>query len=143
MTENTKTDIDLKIILYLGEEKNKFCLREKFMGYNSVLPVLMLVFWACSLVQWAVMPPFSHLAFYFLFRAIKNPYSIQSGRFSLFFFFFMQNFIVQQLNKSLSYFLGLSDPQGNGNWQWIDQTPYTESVRWAQTHISQHGASFA
>ncbi|XP_053775451.1 C-type lectin domain family 6 member A [Desmodus rotundus] len=44
-----------------------------------------------------------------------------------------QNFIVQQLNKSLSYFLGLSDPQGNGNWQWIDQTPYTESVRlWHQ-----------
>ncbi|XP_036156994.1 C-type lectin domain family 6 member A-like isoform X3 [Myotis myotis] len=40
-----------------------------------------------------------------------------------------QNFIVQQLNESLSYFLGLSDLQGNGNWQWIDQTPYTENVR--------------
>ncbi|XP_014307128.1 C-type lectin domain family 6 member A isoform X1 [Myotis lucifugus] len=44
-----------------------------------------------------------------------------------------QNFIVQQLNESFSYFLGLSDPQGNGNWQWIDQTPYTENVRlWHQ-----------
>lgn len=44
-----------------------------------------------------------------------------------------QDFIVQQLNESLSYFLGLSDPQGNGNWQWIDQTPYTENVRlWHQ-----------
>ncbi|XP_037370300.1 C-type lectin domain family 6 member A-like [Talpa occidentalis] len=40
-----------------------------------------------------------------------------------------QNFIVQQLNKNFSYFLGLSDPQGNNNWQWIDQTSYTENVR--------------
>ncbi|XP_004438727.1 PREDICTED: C-type lectin domain family 6 member A [Ceratotherium simum simum] len=44
-----------------------------------------------------------------------------------------QNFIVQQLNESLSYFLGLSDPQGTGNWQWIDKTPYMENVRlWHQ-----------
>ncbi|XP_036765837.1 C-type lectin domain family 6 member A isoform X2 [Manis pentadactyla] len=44
-----------------------------------------------------------------------------------------QNFIVQQLNESLSYFLGLSDLQGNGNWQWIDQTPYKDNVRlWHQ-----------
>ncbi|XP_040318570.1 C-type lectin domain family 6 member A-like [Herpailurus yagouaroundi] len=47
--------------------------------------------------------------------------------------FFMQNFLVQQLNESLSYFLGLSDTQGNDNWQWIDQTPYKENVRvWHQ-----------
>ncbi|KAM9673350.1 LOW QUALITY PROTEIN: C-type lectin domain family 6 member A-like [Trichechus inunguis] len=39
-----------------------------------------------------------------------------------------QNFIVQQLNKSLPYFLGLSDPQGKNNWQWIDQTPYKENL---------------
>lgn len=45
------------------------------------------------------------------------------------FFFFMQNFIVQHLNTSLSYFLGLSDQQGNNNWQWIDQTHYEENVR--------------
>ncbi|XP_017903993.1 PREDICTED: C-type lectin domain family 6 member A isoform X2 [Capra hircus] len=44
-----------------------------------------------------------------------------------------QDFIIQQLNKTFSYFLGLSDPQGNGNWQWIDQTPYKENVRfWHQ-----------
>ncbi|XP_015976821.1 C-type lectin domain family 6 member A [Rousettus aegyptiacus] len=40
-----------------------------------------------------------------------------------------QNFIVQHLNTSLSYFLGLSDQQGNNNWQWIDQTHYEENVR--------------
>ncbi|EAW88620.1 C-type lectin domain family 6, member A, partial [Homo sapiens] len=40
-----------------------------------------------------------------------------------------QNFIVQQLNESFSYFLGLSDPQGNNNWQWIDKTPYEKNVR--------------
>ncbi|XP_036107822.1 C-type lectin domain family 6 member A-like [Molossus molossus] len=44
-----------------------------------------------------------------------------------------QNFIVQHLNKSLSYFLGLSDPQKNNNWQWIDHTPYAENFRlWHQ-----------
>ncbi|XP_023372891.1 C-type lectin domain family 6 member A-like [Otolemur garnettii] len=40
-----------------------------------------------------------------------------------------QNFIVQQLNESSSYFLGLSDPGGNDNWQWIDQTPFKKNVR--------------
>ncbi|XP_040594737.1 C-type lectin domain family 6 member A isoform X1 [Mesocricetus auratus] len=39
-----------------------------------------------------------------------------------------QNFITQQLNKSVVYFLGLSDPQGNGKWQWIDNTPFSKSV---------------
>ncbi|KAB0397225.1 hypothetical protein E2I00_015117, partial [Balaenoptera physalus] len=47
------------------------------------------------------------------------------------------DFIVQQLNKSLSYFLGLSDPQGNGSWQWTDQTPYKEDVRfWHQNELN-------
>ncbi|KAM5262721.1 C-type lectin domain family 6 member A-like [Ctenodactylus gundi] len=40
-----------------------------------------------------------------------------------------QNFIVQQLNESLSYFLGLWDPKGNNNWQWIDNTPFNQNVR--------------
>uniref|UniRef100_A0A8C6RXH9 C-type lectin domain family 4, member n n=1 Tax=Nannospalax galili TaxID=1026970 RepID=A0A8C6RXH9_NANGA len=40
-----------------------------------------------------------------------------------------QNFIIQQLNESLSYFLGLSDPQGNGKWQWIDNTPFKQNVK--------------
>ncbi|KAM9230192.1 LOW QUALITY PROTEIN: C-type lectin domain family 6 member A [Dugong dugon] len=49
---------------------------------------------------------------------------------------FMYNFIVQQLNKSLPYFLGLSDPQGKNNWQWIDQTPYKENL------LANHRALF-
>ncbi|KAM8779681.1 C-type lectin domain family 6 member A-like [Rhynchonycteris naso] len=40
-----------------------------------------------------------------------------------------QNFIVQELNQSVSYFLGLSDPQKNDKWQWIDQTSYTANVK--------------
>ncbi|XP_004455319.1 C-type lectin domain family 6 member A [Dasypus novemcinctus] len=44
-----------------------------------------------------------------------------------------QNFIVQQLNESFSYFLGLMDPHGDGKWQWIDQTPFHANVRfWHQ-----------
>ncbi|XP_059538108.1 C-type lectin domain family 6 member A-like isoform X4 [Myotis daubentonii] len=30
---------------------------------------------------------------------------------------------------SSCYFISKEDPQGNGNWQWIDQTPYTENVK--------------
>ncbi|XP_060046114.1 C-type lectin domain family 6 member A isoform X2 [Erinaceus europaeus] len=40
-----------------------------------------------------------------------------------------QNFIIQHLNTSFAYFLGLSDPQGNGDWQWSDKTPYKENIR--------------
>ncbi|XP_028719362.1 C-type lectin domain family 6 member A [Peromyscus leucopus] len=40
-----------------------------------------------------------------------------------------QNFITQQLNRSLAYFLGLSDPQGNNKWQWINNTPFSQNVR--------------
>nr|XP_034368010.1 C-type lectin domain family 6 member A isoform X3 [Arvicanthis niloticus] len=40
-----------------------------------------------------------------------------------------QNFITQQLDESFTYFLGLSDPQGNGKWQWIDNTPSSQNVR--------------
>ncbi|XP_076697724.1 C-type lectin domain family 6 member A-like isoform X5 [Callospermophilus lateralis] len=44
-----------------------------------------------------------------------------------------QNFIIQQLNETFSYFLGLSDPQGNNNWQWIDHTPFEKNIRfWHQ-----------
>ncbi|XP_031239187.1 C-type lectin domain family 6 member A [Mastomys coucha] len=45
-----------------------------------------------------------------------------------------QNFITQQLNESLSYFLGLSDPQGNGKWQWMDNTPFSQNVRFWHPH---------
>nr|XP_054298759.1 C-type lectin domain family 6 member A isoform X2 [Pongo pygmaeus] len=51
-----------------------------------------------------------------------------------------QNFIVQQLNESFSYFLGLSDPQGNNNWQWIDKTPYEKNVRFWHLGEPNHSA---
>ncbi|XP_032126234.1 C-type lectin domain family 6 member A isoform X2 [Sapajus apella] len=49
-----------------------------------------------------------------------------------------QNFIVQQLNESLSYFLGLSDPRGNNNWQWIDKTPFEKNVRFWHANEPNH-----
>ncbi|XP_053413712.1 C-type lectin domain family 6 member A [Nycticebus coucang] len=55
-----------------------------------------------------------------------------------------QNFIIQQLNESSSYFLGLSDPQGNDNWQWIDQTPFKKNVRfWHQNEPNFSGEQCA
>ncbi|XP_047643568.1 C-type lectin domain family 4 member A isoform X1 [Phacochoerus africanus] len=39
-----------------------------------------------------------------------------------------QDFIIQKLVKNTAYYVGLSDLQGKNNWQWVDQTPYNESV---------------
>lgn len=39
-----------------------------------------------------------------------------------------QEFITGKLEKSKTYFVGLSDPKGTGNWQWVDQTPYNPSA---------------
>ncbi|XP_030856819.1 C-type lectin domain family 4 member C isoform X3 [Gorilla gorilla gorilla] len=39
-----------------------------------------------------------------------------------------QDFIIQNLKRNSSYFLGLSDPGGRRHWQWVDQTPYNENV---------------
>ncbi|PNJ30509.1 C-type lectin domain family 4 member C isoform X1 [Pongo pygmaeus] len=39
-----------------------------------------------------------------------------------------QDFIIQNLKRNSSYFLGLSDPEGRRHWQWVDQTPYNENV---------------
>ncbi|XP_077026055.1 C-type lectin domain family 4 member A isoform X2 [Tamandua tetradactyla] len=39
-----------------------------------------------------------------------------------------QEFIIQKLNENYAYYLGLSDPEGKNQWQWVDQTPYNESV---------------
>nr|WLD17965.1 BDCA-2 [synthetic construct] len=39
-----------------------------------------------------------------------------------------QDFIIQNLKRQSSYFLGLSDPGGRRHWQWVDQTPYNENV---------------
>nr|XP_021522319.1 C-type lectin domain family 4 member A isoform X1 [Aotus nancymaae] len=38
-----------------------------------------------------------------------------------------QKFIFQNLEKKYAYFVGLSDPEGQRRWQWVDQTPYNES----------------
>ncbi|XP_037702373.1 C-type lectin domain family 4 member A isoform X2 [Choloepus didactylus] len=39
-----------------------------------------------------------------------------------------QDFIIQKLNKNSAYYVGLSHPEGKDQWQWVDQTPYNESV---------------
>ncbi|XP_075863823.1 C-type lectin domain family 4 member A isoform X2 [Microcebus murinus] len=39
-----------------------------------------------------------------------------------------QDFITQNLNERFAYFVGLSDPEGQRRWQWVDQTPYKESA---------------
>ncbi|XP_032015439.1 C-type lectin domain family 4 member D [Hylobates moloch] len=35
-----------------------------------------------------------------------------------------QNFIIQFLDRRLSYFLGLRDENAKGQWRWVDQTPF-------------------
>ncbi|ELK29470.1 C-type lectin domain family 4 member A [Myotis davidii] len=39
-----------------------------------------------------------------------------------------QDFIIQNLHNRKEYYVGLSDPEGNGDWQWVDQTPYNASA---------------
>ncbi|KAM5335314.1 C-type lectin domain family 4 member D [Glossophaga mutica] len=35
-----------------------------------------------------------------------------------------QNFIIQYLDRQFSYFLGLSRENPEGQWQWVDRTPF-------------------
>ncbi|XP_027626897.1 C-type lectin domain family 4 member A [Tupaia chinensis] len=39
-----------------------------------------------------------------------------------------QEFIIKILNPDFSYYVGLSDPEGQRHWQWVDQTPYNSSI---------------
>ncbi|XP_054575293.1 C-type lectin domain family 4 member A isoform X4 [Eptesicus fuscus] len=39
-----------------------------------------------------------------------------------------QDFIIGNLDEKSAYYVGLSDPEGNGAWQWVDQTPYNASA---------------
>ncbi|XP_006901830.1 PREDICTED: C-type lectin domain family 4 member C [Elephantulus edwardii] len=39
-----------------------------------------------------------------------------------------QQFIMQKLDRKFAYYFGLSDPEGNRQWQWVDQSPYKKSV---------------
>ncbi|XP_008583682.1 PREDICTED: uncharacterized protein LOC103601078 [Galeopterus variegatus] len=44
-----------------------------------------------------------------------------------------QEFIIKNLNKILLT-LGLSDPEGQRHWQWVDQTPYNKSITFWHSH---------
>ncbi|XP_027626905.1 C-type lectin domain family 4 member A-like isoform X5 [Tupaia chinensis] len=39
-----------------------------------------------------------------------------------------QEFITKDLRKNFAYYMGLSDPEGQRHWQWVDQTPYNKNV---------------
>ncbi|XP_030741571.1 C-type lectin domain family 4 member C [Echinops telfairi] len=39
-----------------------------------------------------------------------------------------QQFILQKLDTAFAYYVGLSDPEEKHQWQWVDQSPYNESV---------------
>ncbi|XP_036314334.1 C-type lectin domain family 4 member A-like isoform X1 [Pipistrellus kuhlii] len=39
-----------------------------------------------------------------------------------------QDFIIGKLDRKSAYYVGLSDPEGNRAWQWVDQTPYNASA---------------
>ncbi|XP_076697534.1 C-type lectin domain family 4 member A-like [Callospermophilus lateralis] len=39
-----------------------------------------------------------------------------------------QDFLTQNMDKNTAYFVGLSDPEGQGHWKWVDQTPYNQSA---------------
>lgn len=39
-----------------------------------------------------------------------------------------QDFITKNLYTQHAYFIGLSDPEGKHQWQWVDQTQYSQSV---------------
>ncbi|XP_075409230.1 C-type lectin domain family 4 member C-like [Tenrec ecaudatus] len=39
-----------------------------------------------------------------------------------------QQFIIQKLDKASAYYVGLSDPEKNHQWQWVDQSPYNKSA---------------
>lgn len=50
-----------------------------------------------------------------------------------------QEFITGKLDKNWAYFVGLSDPEGTGHWQWVDQTPYNQSATfWHPGEPSSH-----
>ncbi|XP_075409479.1 C-type lectin domain family 4 member C-like [Tenrec ecaudatus] len=39
-----------------------------------------------------------------------------------------QNFIIPNLQRSSAYYVGLSDPEGKQQWQWVDGSPYNKSA---------------
>ncbi|XP_037702273.1 C-type lectin domain family 4 member D isoform X2 [Choloepus didactylus] len=50
-----------------------------------------------------------------------------------------QNFIVQLLDRRFSYFLGLTDQNSEGQWHWVDQTPFNpHMVFWHKGEPNNH-----
>lgn len=39
-----------------------------------------------------------------------------------------QDFITDTLNPRAHYYVGLSDTEGHGKWQWVDQTPFNQNA---------------
>lgn len=39
-----------------------------------------------------------------------------------------KEFITENLNTNNAYYVGLSDQEGKGHWQWVDQTPYNQNA---------------
>lgn len=39
-----------------------------------------------------------------------------------------QNFVTQLLDEQFSYFLGLSDEKVEGQWEWVDKTPFNPNM---------------
>ncbi|XP_037370302.1 C-type lectin domain family 4 member A-like [Talpa occidentalis] len=39
-----------------------------------------------------------------------------------------QDFIISTVNSKYAYYVGLSDPEGKYQWQWVDCTPYNHSA---------------
>ncbi|KAG3292451.1 C-type lectin domain family 4 member A-like [Ictidomys tridecemlineatus] len=50
-----------------------------------------------------------------------------------------QDFLTQNMDKKSAYFVGLSDPEGQGHWQWVDQTPYNQSATFWHPGDPSHG----
>nr|XP_021576745.2 C-type lectin domain family 4 member A-like [Ictidomys tridecemlineatus] len=48
-----------------------------------------------------------------------------------------QDFLTQNMHKDAAYLVGLSDPEGEGHWQWVDQTPYNQMPR-EPSHSEEH-----
>ncbi|XP_023597291.1 C-type lectin domain family 4 member D isoform X1 [Trichechus manatus latirostris] len=50
-----------------------------------------------------------------------------------------QNFIIQFLNTQFSYFLGLTNQNSEGQWQWLDRTPFNpDMVFWHKGEPNNH-----
>lgn len=86
--------------------------------------------WSCCPKNWK---PFS-LSCYFISTDIKNWTESKKNCSAMKSHLLVintkeeQDFIIKNLDEKRGYYVGLSDPEGNGAWQWVDQTPYNSSA---------------